>query len=626
VNLTNVGLSLAEGSSFQASKLKNFSGSTVTLTPSRQFKTGGLTNINNSYFAVQDGAVWGTGTGDVAADAYDTRGIMPNPPDQVDYYSEILQATGSGSVLDLSSVQSINAGFDDGRWYDYNIHRISAKLGGTVNLSGVKTLTAPVRYEDRLDFLTSGGGSINLSGLTTITSAGSGRVRFDLQDAGSASLGSLVSGAQVEFNLGEGCKLSLPSLVTHNGGSYTVPAGASVTAGEMVNLTNVGLSLAEGSSFQASKLKNFSGSTVTLTPGQQFKTGGLMNINNSYLAVQDAAVWGTGTGDVAANVYDTRGIVPDPQDRVEYYSEVLQATGSGSVLDLSSVQSINAGFDDGRSYDYNIHRISAKLGGTINLSGVTTVVGPVRSEDGLDFFVASGGTIDLSHLQGVSRNVRFDIQTDGKLILGNIAVSNNTTFNVANITSSLDVTGSLFLDATSQLAVAAGAEVHVGDDLWFAYTDENRLGLASSILHMNGSGPQYLEAGGTDLGIGGSTAGNFGIGRLVIGQEDQPTTVMLMDLFDNGNRGEGKPEALYLYGLGGVDGLELLGGSKLVLDGINVYAKQRGEWVHLNSLFGPDVKQISFAGGIVTVPEPSSFALLAVAAVTLLAVRRRRRA
>jgi hypothetical protein len=270
--------------------------------------------------------------------------------------------------------------------------------------------------------------------------------------------------------------------------------------------------------------------------------------------------------------------------------------------------------------------VVARSSGQVNLSGVRTVTGPTGWDDRLDFVVGGGGLIDLSHLQTVSRNVRFDIQTDGKLILGNIAVSNNTTFNVAHITSSLEVAGSLFLDATSQLAVAAGSEVRIGDDFWFAYTDENRLGLGSSILHMNGDGPQYLEAGGTDLGIGGSTAGNFGFGRLVIGQEDQPTTVMLLDLFDNGNRAAGKPEALYLYGMGGLDGLELLGGSKLVLDGINVYAKQRGEWVHLNSLFGPDVKQISFAGGIVTVPEPSSFALLAVAAVALLAVRRRRRA
>ncbi|MHB9049162.1 MAG: hypothetical protein ACYC35_24860, partial [Pirellulales bacterium] len=164
-------------------------GSGTTLQVLDEASIAGIINTSNGHFRantagatvlsggkVRFGAS-NSGTIHVAADAYDTRGIVPDVQDWTEYYSEVLQATGPGSVLDLSSVQSLNAGFDDGRYQDYNIHRISAKLGGTVNLSGVKTITAPVRYEDRLDFLTSGGGSINLSGLTTITSAGSGRVR-----------------------------------------------------------------------------------------------------------------------------------------------------------------------------------------------------------------------------------------------------------------------------------------------------------------------------------------------------------------------------------------------------------------------------------------------------------------
>ena len=52
---------------------------------------------------------------------------------------------------------------------------------------------------------------------------------------------------------------------------------------------------------------------------------------------------------------------------------------------------------------------------------------------------------------------------------------------------------------------------------------------------------------------------NFGFGQLVVGQAGQGTTVSLVDLVNNGNRGAGDaPEALYLFGLGsGTEGLRI---------------------------------------------------------------------
>ena len=68
-----------------------------------------------------------------------------------------------------------------------------------------------------------------------------------------------------------------------------------------------------------------------------------------------------------------------------------------------------------------------------------------------------------------------------------------------------------------------------------------------------------LEVGGSDNGTS-VTSGNFGLGMMVVGASDQPSTVKLMDLKNNGNRAgtAGTSEALYLFGANGGNGLRLL--------------------------------------------------------------------
>jgi hypothetical protein len=72
---------------------------------------------------------------------------------------------------------------------------------------------------------------------------------------------------------------------------------------------------------------------------------------------------------------------------------------------------------------------------------------------------------------------------------------------------------------------------------------------------------------------------------------------VLTEFIDNGNRNGDEREALYLYGLGGPDGLELLSGSTLAIGNIDTYAFVDGEMVHLNSLFGPEVNVVPFGEG-----------------------------
>ncbi|MFV1969254.1 MAG: PEP-CTERM sorting domain-containing protein, partial [Pirellulaceae bacterium] len=227
--------------------------------------------------------------------------------------------------------------------------------------------------------------------------------------------------------------------------------------------------------------------------------------------------------------------------------------------------------------------------------------------DWLRFRVESGGNIDLSSLTSTTGRVWFDIAEQGSLRLGNLALTSDARFEMRHISSQVDVAGSLFLSSSSQFLMAPGAQVKVGGDFLFQQTDETQLQFDRGILQLNGSGIQYLEAGGVDGGVGGSTSANFGIGRLEIGEPGAPTTVHVLDLFDNDNRGlAGEFEALYLYGLGGIDGLFLNEGSTLVLNDINVYAWMDGAMTLLNDLFGDEVVGVPMGAGFIVSYEPET--------------------
>src|SRR5262249_38460370 len=108
----------------------------------------------------------------------------------------LFSTTGTGSVLDLSSVTSINAGFDDGST-GQTVHTISASSGGTIDLRGLTDLTSPLRFQDHLEFDLAGG-SINLSSLATIPSA-AGWTFFDVHAGSALSLPSLTSASDTQF-------------------------------------------------------------------------------------------------------------------------------------------------------------------------------------------------------------------------------------------------------------------------------------------------------------------------------------------------------------------------------------------------------------------------------------------
>ncbi|MGB2987486.1 MAG: hypothetical protein WBE26_16605, partial [Phycisphaerae bacterium] len=616
VSLDGVTLDMGDGGVFNAPSLAAFTKCYVSLTPSRAFTSGGLDDIDNSRILVSAGGEFGTAYGDVEATTYSSTGL--NSP--LSNYL-LFSASGAGSILDLSSIQSINAGFNDGRNYHFTLQRIEATAGGVVDLSGVQTLNGPYQVDDRLDIIVNSAGTVDLSSLLSITSANSGTTRF-VVDAPTFSLPALESAVKTTFamvadstldlpalttltgatfNMGAGSTLNVPTLTTQSSGTITVPETGAVNAESLVSLDGVTLNIGNGGLFNAPSLTSFTTSSLSLTPERTFITDVLDNIDNSRILVSGGAEYGTFYGDITAETYSSTGL-NSPLSNYLLFS----ASGEGSILDLSSLQSINAGFNDGRNYHFTLQRIEATAGGVVDLSSVQSIIGPHQVDDRLEININSGGHLDLSSLQSItsaaSGSVRFDVQSEGSVLVGDLTVTDRVTINLADATTTLDAAGSLLLDSGSSLTAGSAAQVSIGGNFSFQYTNESDLSAQSAIFHFDGSGTQFLEVGGEDVGFPfDDEVLNFGFGQLIVGRDEQPTTVELLDVIDNGNRTGGDPEALYLYGLGGPNGLRILGGSTLVIHNLQVYTRENGLWIHINRLFDPGVNRISYDEGYIAI-------------------------
>jgi hypothetical protein len=333
---------------------------------------------------------------------------------------------------------------------------------------------------------------------------------------------------------------------------------------------------------------------------------------------------------------------------------LLTASDPGSLLDLSSMASFDAGFPQ-TGGSANRQEVTASNGGAIDLSALETIRCPQGGNDWIRFTANDGSRIDLSSLRELVRtgNGRAVFRTIGSgrigastasLALGcrsqfeltdasamefaeldpsqevdvvlsddsSLQVSEDLLLDTANSSitlnaagTTLDVGGDLVVDDSASLTAPAAAEgclVEVGGDFSFANTSEtgpNSLELGSCTVHLDGAPRQLLEVGGFDIGaLEPTTNDNFGFGQLVLGRPGQPTQVRLVDRVDNGNRVSCEGfEALYLLGIGAEDGLVLNPGSMLILNHINVYARVGGVLTHLNSLFGEGVSVIDFGSG-----------------------------
>jgi hypothetical protein len=85
----------------------------------------------------------------------------------------------AGILLNLSTVQTWNAGFDDNT-SGASQHYAYAN-GGTINLSG-SSAPSPCSAEDYLRFIADSNGTILLPNLQSVSSANAGHTRFEIAD------------------------------------------------------------------------------------------------------------------------------------------------------------------------------------------------------------------------------------------------------------------------------------------------------------------------------------------------------------------------------------------------------------------------------------------------------------
>ncbi|MFZ4733930.1 MAG: hypothetical protein ACOYK7_15440, partial [Pirellulales bacterium] len=315
-------------------------GVTLTVNPNRRFTVdddamiSGLVNVAGGRSQFDSGwalqtpgntarfAVAQSGTAVVRIPEYSTTGLSAATANY-----GVLSASGSGSVLDASSIQSWSAAFNDSRGDLVTVQTVAASSGGRIDLSGLTTLTTPVYSEDRVDFIVSTGGQIDLSNLATVGGAGSLRLNvnesaalsaaklttanslaIDLRAGASLSLPELSTVSQLSLNVPNTVTLSLPKLFSVSNVTGVVDGGATVSLPELVSASGFSLNVFGGGAFVAPKLTSLTSSVVSLTPEQTFVTGTLANIDNTRIAVSGGRVWGRSTGNLSDASYSTTGL------------------------------------------------------------------------------------------------------------------------------------------------------------------------------------------------------------------------------------------------------------------------------------------------------------------------------
>jgi hypothetical protein len=272
-------------------------------------------------------------------------------------------------------------------------------------------------------------------------------------------------------------------------------------------------------------------------------------------------------------------------------SGIVQRSGAAilstrAIIDLSAVESVVIPSD---SNDWL--ELIANTGGLIDLSSLEAISGGAGR---LNVVLDTGATLRMGSWESVTDLVTIDLNNTGATpgdptttlhVLGDVTTSATATLGLDPVTR-LDVDGSLVTGNNVDITAPSGGMISVGGHFFFTHTVENELMLGDAILDLDGSGtflaPQLLEVGGlwVDTDCGFLQNDNFGYGQMVVGQDAQPTVVVLQDDIDNGNTfGGNNPEALYLFGLGpdrcdgAQNALRILGGSTLVIPtGINAYA------------------------------------------------------
>jgi hypothetical protein len=372
---------LPSGATIQAPLLNTFTTSTLELDASATFDAPSLTTIDGSYIRVTNGASY---TLPDAVTSYDATGSIG-----IGAQIAAFSAAGSGSVLDLSALQSMVINFSGLGALQV---RIEATDGGTVDLASVTSISGggsgangggPLVLEGRT-------GTLLLSSLSDLIGINAG---IDLA-LGDTELANLQTLANVDFEIPAGSRLELPSLTTIEGAA---------------------IAIADASVFSVPQVTAFSHCAIDFDGSAAIEHGALSSIDGCRIHLTNGAAY-----QLPATVSTFRSTT---SQEIGEKLAVFTATGSGSYLDLSALQNcefVFAGLGPLRQ------SVEASDGGIVDLSGVATISGGGSGANGggpLRFFSETGGHIDLSQataITGIHAGIEFMAES---LSLGDTTLS-----------------------------------------------------------------------------------------------------------------------------------------------------------------------------------------------------------
>ena len=288
-----------------------------------------------------------------------------------DVSKNILVSSGAGSRIDLSSVSALDASYDSSD-ASGTYHRINVQDSGTIDLSGLVSITGPIDAEDRLLIDASGGGNINFDSLSNVT-----------------------AGGFVHLAVSDDSTLTLPAASSFESTIFVAEAGGSIlanTSSWSYGFTSPGDLIVN--------LMTATGTGVLDLSGASALNLHILESSGSPPAIHRITASGGGLIDLSG--LETVAAITD-----DSFASVNFQADDGGTINLSRLASVDM-VGDRASVNFQ-----ADGGGTIDLSRLSSV-GPVAQ---INFNAHGGSNITLPSITSVT-NANF-VAGDNSSIIAN---------------------------------------------------------------------------------------------------------------------------------------------------------------------------------------------------------------